>query len=652
MSEFTHLFTPLRIGNVTLRNRIFSTGHVPGLAKDGMPGDRLINYHVEKAKGGVALTIISGSSSIMENSPATEWSMIANRDDSIIPHYRRIADAVHAHGALLMDQLTHMGRRGNSDTERWLPLVAPSQVPEPFHREIPHEIEEEQIQEIIRAFGQAARRCREGGLDGVEISAAHNHLIDQFWSPRTNLRTDRWGGSLDNRLRFGLAVLEEVRRAVGRDFVVGMRLSADEYLDGGLGPEELREIAVRFAKSDYLDFLSVIGGSAENVVNLTAVVPNMMFPSQPYLYLAAAIKEAVDLPIMHAGKIVDPVAAEQALAEGWVDAVGMTRAIIADPQMPNKAREGRLDDIRQCVGANQCLDRLSFGKGIVCIQNPLIGREDELTEWERAAQPKKVVVVGGGPGGLEAARMAAERGHSVVLFEKASRLGGQVAAAARAPARESLAGILRWLELQVRRLGVEVRLGTEATAEAVLAEHPEAVVIATGGWPYRPDLPGFDGPNVVSAAAVLDGTAEAGDRVLVLDDDGGDIGPAVAEYLAERGKEVEIVTRLRYIGESLGFGNYPVVYQRLFGAGITLTPHLRPVAIRERTVTFQNVYSFAEEDREGIDTVVLAMGNRSDDGLYKALKGSIPELQLIGDAMAPRGIHVAILEGTRAGRAI
>src|SRR5262249_20098486 len=233
MAEFKYLFTPIRIGNVTLKNRIYSTGHVPAFAEGGYPTERYRLYHAEKARGGAGLTIFGGSTSILDNSPATEWSMIANRDDSIIPHYQQMAEAIHGYGGRVMTQLTHMGRRGQSDSEKWLPLVAPTQIPEPYHREIPHEIEEEQILETIRAFGQAVRRCKEGGLDGVEISAAHNHLIDQFWAPRFNRRTDRWGGSLENRMRFSFEVLEEIRRVVGRAYVGGMRPSEDELLGGG-----------------------------------------------------------------------------------------------------------------------------------------------------------------------------------------------------------------------------------------------------------------------------------------------------------------------------------------------------------------------------------------------------------------------------------
>lgn len=652
MSEFKHLFSPITIGGVTLRNRIFSSAHVPGFAEGGYPTERYRLYHAEKAKGGVGLTLFGGSTSVSPNSPATEWSMIANRDDSIIPHYRALSDAVHAHGAKIMTQLTHMGRRGRSDSERWLPLVAPTVIPEPYHRETPHEIDEEQIRQIIRDFGQAVRRCREGGLDGVEISAAHNHLIDQFWSPRLNRRADAWGGSIENRLRFCLEVLGEIRRVVGRDYVVGIRMSADEMLDGGMDGAEMQEIARRVAATGHLDFVNVLGGSADTYPTLAAVVPNMTFPAHPYVHLARTIKETVSLPILHAAKIVDPRDAERLLAEGWVDVVGMTRAQIADPHLVRKLQEGRPDDIRPCVGANFCINRLYTGKSIVCIQNPVVSREKELAEWRKAAAPGRVLVIGGGPAGLEAARMAALRGHRVTLWERDERLGGQVAIAALAPSRSGLAGITRWLEGQARKLGVEVRLGTEATADAVEAFGADAVIVATGGRPHRPDLPGFDDARVVTAAEALAECLPVGQRVVVLDEDGGEMAPSVADALARQGRAVEVATPLRAVGETLGDTGFPVMLARLYAAGVRLTPDVRPVAFDNGRLTFRNVYTGQEETREGLETVVLALSSRAVDDLYRALKGRVSRLHLIGDAMAPRGIHPAILEGTRVGREV
>ncbi len=658
MTQFQYLFKPLRIKHLVIRNRILSTGHVPGYAKDGYPTEQLILYHAEKAKGGVGLTIIGGSTSVDWDSPATEWSMIANRDDSIIPYYRKIADAVHAHGAKIFTQLTHMGRRNRSDTEKWLPLVAPSQIPEPYHREIPHEMEKEDIQRIVKAFGQAARRAKEGGLDGVEISCAHNHLIDQFWSPRSNRRTDEYGGSLENRMRFSFEVLEEVRRQVGDDYIVGVRISGDEFLEKGLTLDDMIEIARRLAASGLIDFVNILGGSAENYRNLAAIVPSMYFPPAPYVALASAIKAEVDIPVFHAGRIVDPVQAERILAEGHVDMVGMTRAIIADPHLPRKAQEGRLDDIRQCVGANYCIDRLYAGKPAHCIQNPVTGREKELAEIPPAPQKKKVVVVGGGPAGMEAARVAKLRGHEVILFEKSDRLGGQVNLAAVPPARAEMAGITRWLELQCRKLGVDVRLGVEATVDTVLAEQPDAVIVATGGRPHMGelhpdiDLSGLNG-RIHSIFDVLSGSVTLQGRVLLYDERGDWAGVTTADYLASRGAQVVLVTPDPRIAFELGDATFPVIYERLYRAGVEMIRDHRFVTLEEDgTVVLKNVYSLQETRLPPVDHVVIWLGNLSNDALYKALKGRVPELYLVGDALAPRGLHHALLDATRAARKV
>ncbi|HEV3348582.1 MAG TPA: N-methylproline demethylase, partial [Methylomirabilota bacterium] len=327
---FRHLFTPLRVGGLTLKNRIFSTGHAEAMAEDGKPGPRLRAYHEAKARGGAGLTIVGGSTSVHPSSPASAWNMIANHDDSVIPGYRSLADAVHRHGCRVMSQLTHMGRRSQSDVESWHVLLAPSQIPEKVHREVPHEIEPEQIAMLVRAFGDATRRCREGGLDGVELSFAHNHLVDQFWSPLFNQRMDEYGGSLENRLRFGFEVLREIRRQVGSDWVVGARISGDEMTAGGLTAADMAEIARRLATSGLVDFLSIIGGAAHTLPLQALAVPNMASPHGIFVPLAAAIKAAVaTMPIFHAGRIVDPIHADQILADGSVDLVGMTRALIA-----------------------------------------------------------------------------------------------------------------------------------------------------------------------------------------------------------------------------------------------------------------------------------------------------------------------------------
>src|SRR5215468_9090018 len=385
--DFRHLFTPLRLGPLVLKNRIFSTAHAEAMAEDGRPGVRLAAYHEAKARGGAALVMIGGSTSVHPSSPASAWNMLANHDDSIVPAYRAVADRVHRHECRIMTQLTHLGRRAQSDVESWHVLLAPSQIPERVHREVPHEMEAEHIAMVVRAFGDAAWRCRDGGLDGVELSFAHNHLVDQFWSPLFNRRADEYGGSLENRMRFGFEVLREVRRQVGRDWAVGARITGDEMTAGGLSAEDMAEIARRLAASGLLDFLSIVGGAAHTAALQAAVVPNMAFPIGVYVPLAAAIKAAVPgVPIFHASRIVDPVHADRVLSDGAVDLVGMTRALIADPDLPRKARENRLEDIRVCVGANEgCIDRIYQGKPVTCVQNPGASREGELMEPPPAA---------------------------------------------------------------------------------------------------------------------------------------------------------------------------------------------------------------------------------------------------------------------------
>ena len=651
--EFRYLFTPIRVGSLTLKNRIFSTGHAEAMAEDGKPGPRLRAYHEGKARGGCALTIIGGSTSVHPSSPASAWNMPANHDDSILPAYRTMAEAIHRHGCLVFSQLTHMGRRAQSDNESWHVLLAPSQIPERVHREIPHELEPEQIAMLVRAFGDATRRCREGGLDGVELSFAHNHLVDQFWSPIFNQRTDEYGGSLPNRMRFGLEVIQEIRRQVGRDFVVGARISGDEFTDGGLTAEDMGEIARRLAASG-LDFLSIIGGAAHTFALQAGAVPNMSYPNAVYVSLAAAIKAAVpEIPIFHATRIVDPVHADQILADGSIDVVGMTRALIADPEMPRKAREGRFDEIRQCVGANEgCIDRIYQGKPVTCIQNPGTGRESELGDIAPAATRKRVVVVGGGVGGLETARVAALRGHRVVLFERGRELGGQVLVAARTPARADYAGIVRFLVRQVERQAVDCRLSTEAGVDAVLAESPDVVVVATGSHAHVPVLPGLDGKHVVTDRDVLLDRVEVGERVVVVDDVHTQQGLSTADYLLERGRRVEVVSRLFYAGQDVGITSIVPLYTRLFAKGVVFTPHTDLVAVEGSTVVVANVYTGEERRIEGVDTVVLSMGARSTDALYRALRGRVSDLHAVGDCVAPRGVHHAILEGTRVARLV
>ncbi|KQT87486.1 NADH:flavin oxidoreductase [Aurantimonas sp. Leaf443] len=672
------LLKPLTIKGLTIRNRVMSTSHAPGYGRDGKPQERYQLYHEEKARGGIGLTMFGGSSSVALDSPAAPWNQISVADESVVPHFRAFADRVHRHGAKLMIQLTHMGRRTKWDTEHWFPVASPSATREPASRSIAKELEPEEIARIVADFASAARRCREGGLDGCEISAAHGHLVDQFWSARSNRRTDKYGGSLENRMRFGIEVLTAMREAVGDDYVIGMRMSGDEMRRGGLSQEDCIAIAVDYAARGLVDFLNVMGGEASDHLAHAVSLPNMSFPVAPFLPLASAVKREVDVPIFHAQRVTDLATGARALAEGHVDMIAMTRAHIADPHLMRKLIEGRADDIRQCVGAGYCIDRIYAGGDALCIQNAATGREATMPHVVEKAPARKVaVVVGGGVAGLEAARVLAERGHKVTLFEKSDRLGGQVTIAAKATWREALSGIPRWLAAQVTKLGVDVRLNTEAGEAEIAALSPDIVVVATGGLPVRGEAVGHE--NAVTTWDVLEGRVEPAGTVLVYDEIGGHNAASTAEALARRGCLVEMVTHDRMAAEEVGTTNQPVHLRELYRLGVVMSPNLELIEIypegNRMIAALRNTMTDAEEERV-VDGVVVDYGTRPVDDLHFALKagarnrgltdqgaivrgepqpfevngaGEAPGYTLyrIGDAVAGRNIHAAIYDALR-----
>lgn len=671
MNAYAPLLQPFRIKHLTIRNRILSTSHADRFGEGGNPGERLQLYHAEKAKGGIGLTMFGGSSSVAPDSPAALWNGISLENDSVIPHLQAFSGRVHAHGAALMVQMTHMGRRTRWDSADWLAPVTPTPRREHYSRSVAREIEEWDIRRIVKGFGQAARRAKEGGLDGIEVMASSQHLIDQFLTPYLNRRTDRYGGSLENRMRFGMEVLEEIRRQVGDDYIVGMRISGDEMLEGGLTAGECLAAIRGFIAAGMIDFVNVFAGQLNDAINYATYLPGMSSGSAPFLYMASAIKAEIDIPVFHATRITDLASAARAVEEGHVDMVGMTRAHIADPHLVSKMMEGRMEEIRPCVGASYCLS----GRGAICLHNAATGREAKLPHLvPKAASRRRVVVVGGGPAGLEAARVAAERGHSVVLFEAASRLGGQVNVAAKADWREGLANITRWLEGQVRRAGVDVRLGQRATAEVVEALEPDVVVIASGG---RPNLEGFEGADLaLSTWDLLDGRVQPAENVLVWDDSGYEAGISCAEFVSRRGAQVEFVTYDKAPGEEVPKGNLPIFLREAYKNDVVFTPDRKLKRIysegNKRIAVLENVFSGQQEER-AVDQVVIEQGTLPERGIYAELKprsSNLGEVDIeallegrpqsavnnaagrfqifcVGDAAAGRNIHAAIYDSLR-----
>ena len=498
------LLQPYRLKHLTLRNRVMSTAHEPFYSEDGLPKDRYRLYHVEKAKGGIALTMTAGSAIVAPDSPPAFGNLHAYRDE-IVPWLKRLTDDVKSHGAAIMIQLTHLGRRTGWNRGDWLPVLAPSLVREPAHRAFPKAAEDWDIERIVTQYADAAERMQAGGMDGIEFEA-YGHLLDQFWSPATNRREDEYGGSLDNRLRFSLRVLAAVRQRVGPDFIVGMRLAADEDWDQGFSKSEGLEICRRLVATGHIDFLNVIRGHIDSDAALSRVIPIHGMRSAPHLDFTGEIRAATRFPVFHAARIADVATARHAIREGKLDMVGMTRAHIADPHIVTKVKAGREHTIRPCVGATYCLDRIYEGGEALCIHNAATGREATMPHViaRSAGKPRRVVVVGAGPAGLEAARVSAERGHGVVVLEALSQAGGQVRLLSLSPRRRELIGIVDWRLAELERLGVAVRYDTLAESAESGFQIPASRLTATPGvdeWDVAPSFsisPQLHGAIVVS----------------------------------------------------------------------------------------------------------------------------------------------------------
>ncbi|MEI6798755.1 MAG: NADH:flavin oxidoreductase [Pseudomonadota bacterium] len=667
------LLQPYNLKHLTLRNRIMTTSHEPAYPEDGMPKDRYRLYHLERAKAGVAMVMTAGSAAVSKDSPPVFNNVLAYKDE-VVPWMRRIADDCHEAGAAVMIQLTHLGRRTRWDKGDWLPVLAAGPAREPSHRAFPKVMEDWDIARVINDFADAAERMKEAGLDGVEFEC-YGHLLDQFMSPFTNALPAPYGGSLENRARFAMEMLAAVRKRVGEKFLLGMRYTADEAEAGGIDANEGVAIGKMFRDSGMVDFLNIIKGRIHTDAAMTDVIPIHGMKSAPHLDFAGRIKAEVGMPTFHAARIPDVATARHAIASGQLDMVGMTRAHMADPHIVQKIIEGREHDIRPCVGATYCLDRIYQGGMALCIHNPATGREETMPHIIKpAATKRQVVVVGAGPAGLEAARVAAERGHKVTVFEAAPEAGGQVRLIAQTKRRSEMIGITDWRLAQCAALGVEFRFNTWAEAEDVTALNPDVVIIATGGLAQK-DILAAGNELTVSAWDILSGDVKPGQNVLLYDDAGDHTALQTAQLLAESGAVVEVMTPDRTFAPDV--------------MAMNLVPYMR--AIQDKKVTFTVTYRLTSVAKEGnlmkatidsdysklgitrsFDQVVVNHGTAPLDELYFALKprsvnlgavdydaliagqpqslGGGPagfQLFRIGDAVEARNIHAAVYDALR-----
>lgn len=645
--QFPTLFSPLTVRNVTIKNRIFSSAHGTMICS-GTVNDQLIAYHEARAKGGAGLVIVEVAS---VHSTAFYSDHVINAEtDACIAGYRRLADRVHSHDCVLFGQLFHPGRevlhsRDGSATDAY----APSAVPNDRFHVMPRAMPIKLVREVIEAYGDAAVRLKRAGLDGVEVVASHGYLPSQFLNPKVNIRTDEYGGSFENRLRFMREVISNIRAKVG-DFVIGLRISGDEKDSTGLDDTQAANICEALDGPDSFDYFSVVGGTSATLGGSVHIAPPMFFEagySAPY---AANVKSRVSKPVFVAGRFNQPHIAEKMLLAADADMCAMTRALICDPEMPSKTETGRLDDVRACIGCNQaCIGHILLGYPVSCIQHPETGRELQYGQRMPAASPVKVLVVGGGPAGMKVAAVAAERGHNVTLYEQSGQLGGQTLIAQLLPRRAEFGGIATNLAREVERAGVSVIKNTKVTRALVEAAKPDKIVLATGALPYRPPIEGSEEAHVVDAWQVINGEANVGTSVVIADWRCDWIGLGLAEKLARDGCRVRLCVNGNFAGQMIQQYVRDTWLGALHELGIEVIPMARLFGADADTAYFEHVSSDQPIVCEDMDTLVLALGHTPQDGLEMELEHFDAEITSIGDCFSPRTAEEAVLDGLKVG---
>ncbi len=654
---FPRLFEPLRIGGVTLRNRIVSSGHDTVMAADGMVTEQLIAYQAARAAGGVGLIVVQVAG-VHETARYTSHILMAT-EDACIPGYRRLAEVVHGHGSAIVGQLFHDGRELMESPDGTLPVaLAPSAVPNERFHVMPRAMPIPLIEEIRSGYASAARRLCQAGLDGVEVVASHGYLPAQFLNPRVNLRTDQYGGSAENRLRFLRETITAIRAEIGREPVVGLRISIDEITPEGLTPDDVLPALATLDADGLLDYVSVVAGTSATLAGSGHIVPPMTWPNAYTAPLAARAKSVVSVPVIVAGRINQPQEAERILELGQADACAMTRALICDPLLPVKAADGRTEEIRACVGCNQaCIGHFHAGYPISCIQYPESGRELQFPGAGPVgrARARAVMVVGGGPGGLKAATVAAEHGHRVTLYEAARRVGGQVLLAERLPDRAEFGGVVTNLLGEAERAGVRIVTNTEVDLEVVRREHPDVVIVATGAGPRRPPIELTGTPIVLDAWEVLRGAQVPDGRIVVADWRCDWVGLGMAQLLAERGRKVTLGVDGYMPGQRIQQYVRDAMIAAVTRAGVDVRPLVRLFGYDGSAVFFQHVLTGEAVVVENAAALVLAQGHDPVDGLLTALEapGAFEgEVHGIGDCLSPRTVEEAVLEGLRVASAL